>query len=279
MKQQLKIIASDRVKNNVAFMAFLEALPAAFNHEGTVVHSGRNVLRVMEAKGFGLEGIDRVMVKRFHALLWFQQIQNTFFCKPKGRKAFDSTSELRRRGFSPARELALVEVWHHGLYQYAFYVAEMVQGERLTKLIRRLKDEGQQDVISQIIHQYATLVKNLHERGVLYRDLNGGNVICRQDEPGGQWQFFLVDTDRARFYPTDRHLDLKTATKDLILMKPELGTNELFQEEYLRQRGLYTPEAAASLRQAQFARYDRKKRWYRKLWKKYRKFYHRLVED
>jgi len=277
--QQLKIVASDRVKDNAAFMDFVRRLPETFNHEGTVIHSGRNVLREIDVKDLGVEGIDRVMVKRFHGLLWFQQIQNTFFCKPKGRKAFDSTSELIHRGFTPARELALVEVWRHGLYQYAFYVAEMVQGERLTKLIRRLKDENQQVVISQIIHQYATLVKNLHERGVLYRDLNGGNVICRQDAPGGQWNFFLVDTDRARFYPADRHLDLKTVIKDLILMKPELGTNELFQEEYLRQRGLYTPEAAASLQQAQFARYDRKNRWYRKLWRKYRKFYHRLVKE
>ena len=275
--QELRITMAEDLSGNVAFSNFLHALPSSFEDIGREIHRGRNVLKIIDAEGLGLD-VEQIVVKRFHGLFWFQKILHSFFCKPKGRKAYDNTKELERRGFRPAHELALVEVWHHGLYQYAFFVAEMVQGERLTALIRRLKNEGQQTAITQIVKQYATLVKNLHEHGVLYRDLNGGNVICRKDESNGQWYFSLVDTNRAVFYDADRSLDLKTATKDLILMKPELGTNELFQEEYLRQRGLYTKESASYLLKAQFARYAKKNRWYRKLLKKYRSFYHRLVE-
>lgn len=277
--QKLKIKVTEEWAGNKAFRAFLEALPRTFNEKGEVIHSGRNVLRVVEAENLGLEGIDRVVVKRFHGLFWVQSILYSFFFKPKGRKAYDNTTELERRGFEPAHELALVEVWQHGLYRYSFFVTEMVMGERLTKLIRGLQASHQQEAVRQVVKQYATMVKNLHERGVLYQDLNGGNVICRQDETSGLWHFALVDTNRARLYDDGTTLELKSAKKDLILMNPELGTNKMFQEEYLRQRGLYTPETAAYLLKAQYGRYARKRCWYRKLLKKYRVFYHWLTRS
>ena len=275
--QKLKIKVSDEQVGNQAFRSFLEALPRTFNHEGTVVHSGRNVLRIIEAKGFGLDGVDRVMVKRYHGLLWFQKLDYTFIRKPKCRKAFDNTAELRRRGFDAARELAIVEVWNHGLYQYSFFVSEVGQGMRLDSLVVKLQQEGDKDTVDTLIQQYAALVRGLHEHGVLYWDMNCGNVLCSQKTPDAPWHFTLIDTNRAKFFDPNTPLDLNTVVGDLVLMNPKMGTVEQFQEAYLKQRGLYTPEEAQRIRDIQRRR-QQKKRPLKNFMKRFKKTYYKWLE-
>lgn len=285
--QQLKIVVSDRVKDNAAFMDFVKGLPETFDNVGTEIYTARNRLRVTDVSALGVEGVKEVVIKRYHHLLFVQQVQNTFFCKPKGRKAFDNTSELWKRGLSPARELALVEVWHHGLYQYAFFVAELVEGEKFSKLIRKMKADGRRDALEGLIDEYAMFVKRMHEHGVVFQDLNGGNVICkniancvgREYDKDRQWHFSLVDTDKAVIYSPERPLYLNVVKKDLIMMQSEWGTDSMFQEKYLRLRGLYTPEAMAFLQKAQKARRERKNHWYIKPLEAYRHFYRRLVKN
>lgn len=253
--QKLKIRVNEELTGNKAFRSFLEALPRTFDHEGTVVHTGRNVLRKIEVKGFGLSGIDYVMVKRYRKLFWFQKLDYTYFRNPKCRKAFDNTAELRHRGFEAAEELAIVEVWNHGLYQYAFFVSAVAKGERLDKLVVSMQEKDDKAAIDQLIKQYATLVKNLHEHGVLYWDMNCGNVMCHQETPDDGWKFTLIDTNRVRFFDADMPLDIDTVIGDLILMNPKMGTVEQFIGEYLRQRGLYSEAEVERIRAIQRKRY------------------------
>ncbi|MBR1838438.1 MAG: hypothetical protein IJ786_02665 [Bacteroidaceae bacterium] len=277
---KLKIQISDRVKDKDAFMAFLSRLPETFMREGLEIHAARNRLRIMDTPSLGVNGSDRVMVKRYHGLFWFQKVYYTFFRAPKCRRAFDNTAELRRRGFDAAEELAIVEVWNYGLFQYAFFVSEVAEGEKLDNLVIQLQEQNHQDVIREIISQYAALVVRLHEHGVLYWDMNCGNVLCKQKKGSSdnQWHFSLIDTNRVRFYPENQQLDLDTAIGDLILMNPKMGTVELFQEEYLRQRGLYTPEEARRIRELQRQRYERKKYPLKKIFNPIRKHYYKWLE-
>lgn len=276
--QELRIKVNEELADNQAFSNFLKALPRTFNYEGTVIHSGRNVLRLIEAKGFGVAGVDNVMVKRYRGLFWFQKLDYTFFREPKCRKAFDNTAELRRRGFDAARELAVVEVWNHGLFQYAFFVSEVAKGERMDRLVMSLQEKGQKETVDQIIRQFASLLKSIHEHGIYYNDMNCGNVVCRQDEPDGEWRFCFVDTNRAIMMDPDKPLGLDTVMKDILLMNPKMGTVEQFQEEYLRQRGLYTPEYAAQVRQLQRDRYENRKRPMKQFMKRYKKQYYKWLE-
>lgn len=254
--QKLKVRVGDGLEGNAAFMEFLEALPTTFDHRGEEIHHARNILKTIDAAGLGLpDGIDKVMVKRYRGLFWFQKLDYTYMRTPKCRRAFDNTAELRRRGFDAARELGVVEVWSHGLFQYGFFVSAVGQGLRLDDLVIKLRNEGKTETVKTLISQYATLVKRLHERGVLYWDMNCGNVLCRQEKPEGDWHFTLIDTNRIRFFAPDTPLPLDTVIGDLILMNPKMGTVEMFQTEYLRQRGLYTEDNARRVREEQERRY------------------------
>lgn len=275
--QTLKIVKSNRVKDNAAFDRFLNSLPDTFDTIGTEIHTARNRLRIMDASKLGVAGLDRMMVKRYHGLFWFQKFDYTFIRSPKCRKAFDHTAELRRRGFEAAEELAYVEVWNHGFYQYAFFVSEVGKGERLDRLVIRLQEEGRKDAVNQLISQFAGHLKRMHEHGILYRDMNCGNVLCRQDSPDAPWQFCLIDTNRARLYDENQALDLETVVPDLILMNPKMGTVELFISEYLKQRNWYTPEKATEIRDVQRRRHE-KKHPLKSFFKRYKNRYYKWLE-
>lgn len=256
---QLKIKVNSSVAGSEVFMNFLWALPEKFSQMGRLVHQARNELRIIDGSEWHLEGVERVMVKRFYPPFRFQKIVYSFIRQPKSRRAYDNTAELRRRGFEAARELATVEVWRHGIYQYAFFVSEVGIGHRLDDLVMILREQGNEQLTRQLISEYASLVKRLHEHGVLYWDLNCGNVLCRQDVQSGKWLFTLIDTNRARFYSPDTVLPLDAVIGDLILMNPRMGTVELFIAEYLKQRGMYSEDEAKRIREVQRKRYEQKR--------------------
>lgn len=275
--QTLRIVKSNRVADNAAFDRFLKALPDEFNTTGTEIHTARNRLRIMDVSAMGVEGLGKVMVKRYHGLFFFQKFDYTYIRRPKCRKAFENTAELRRRGFEAAEELAYVEVWNHGFYQYAFFVSEVGRGERLDHLVIRLQEEGRKDIIDPLIHQFAAHLKSMHEHGILYRDMNCGNVLCRQETPGGPWQFCMIDTNRARFYDEHQVLDMETVLPDLILMNPKMGTVEQFIAEYLKLRGCYSDEEVQRIRNIQRCRHE-KKRPVKHYLKRYKKAYYKWLE-
>lgn len=275
--QKIVIRTCESQAENKAFREFLESLPNTFNDIGTEVHHARNVLKIIDAKSFGINGVEQVMVKRYHGLFWFQKIDYTYFRKPKCRKAFDNTAELRRRGFDAAEELAVVEVWNHGLFQYAFFVSAVGDGLRLDSYVYKLQEQGRTDVVNTVIKEYARLVYRLHQQGVHYRDMNCGNALCRYDDETGECHFCLVDTNRTSFYEAGKLLPMDVCMSDLILMNPRMGTVEYFIGEYLKLRGIYSEEKVQEIREIQRKRHE-KKRPVKKFLKRYKKQYYKWLE-
>lgn len=278
--QELKIRINEDLKDNVALSDFLQSLPQTFDHTGTEIHQGRNVLKIMDASRLGIEGVDRVVVKRYHGLFWFQKLDYTFIRRPKCRKAFDNTAELRRRGFEAARELATVEVWNHGLYQYAFFVSEVGRGERLDSMVVRLMEQGEVAQAKAIMTLFAQNLYRMHQRGILYKDMNGGNVMVSHDEDcqGTEgWHFCLIDTNRAHFFPETMQLSLEQCMPDLILMNPKMQLVEFFIGEYLHCRGIYSEAEVARIRAIQRKRHE-KKHPVKNFFKRYKKRYYKWLE-
>lgn len=276
--QQLKIVASDRVKDNTAFMDFVKSLPETFDNVGMEIHTARNRLRIMDVSHLGVEGLSQVMVKRYHGLFWFQKLDYTFIRTPKCRKAYDNTAELRRRGFDAAEEFAIVEVWNHGLYQYAFFVSEVATGERLDSLVVRLmeKEGGDESTAKAIMQQFAAHLWRMHQKGILYQDMNAGNVMVIRDDKAARWCFKLIDTNRAKFISENETVPMTDAVTDLILMNPRMQLVEYFIGSYLRCRGIYSPDEVDRIRGIQRKKHEKKHR-VKTFMKRYKKQYYRWL--
>lgn len=274
--QKLRITIAEGLTGNEMFSRFLNELPDRFASIGREVHHGRNILKIIDVEELGI-GMKEVMVKRYRGLFWFQKLDYTFFRKPKCRKAYDNTAELRRRGFDAAEELAVVEVWNHGLFQYAFFVTAVGKGLRLDSYVYKLQEQGRTDVVDLVIKEYARLVFRLHQQGVHYRDMNCGNTLCEYDDRTGECHFCLVDTNRTCFHEEGKLLPMEVCMSDLILMNPKMGTVEYFIGEYLKQRGIYSEEKVKEIRELQRQRHE-KKRPVKKFLKRYKKQYYKWLE-
>ena len=274
--QKLRITIADELTGNEIFSRFLNELPDRFASIGREVHHGRNILKIIDVEELGI-GMKEVMVKRYHGLFWFQKLDYTFFRKPKCRKAYDNTAELRRRGFDAARELAVVEVWNHGLFQYAFFVSAVGLGLRLDTIVMRAKREGNEAVAQEITRQFAAFVALVHERGIVYHDMNPGNVMCYRNESEQAWHFCLIDTNRTQFFSEDQPLSVEECIGDLILINPKLEMAELFISEYLRCRDMYSAEEAERIREVQRNRYEKRKHCVKNFLKRYKQQYYRWL--
>ena len=265
----VKIYCNADLQENSTFLSFAQTLPQTFDRLGEVVHDARNQLRKVEVKEWRIPDLPAVMIKRYHGLFFFQRIWYTFFRAPKCRRAYNNTVELRRRGFPAVEEVACVEVWTHGLFKYGFFVSKVGRGKRLDNLVISMQEQESKKEIHTIIKQYASMVKELHDHGVLYMDMNCGNVLCERDAG-------LIDTNRVRFYEPGRILDLETAMPDLILMNPRMGTVECFIGEYLRLHGCYSEEEVRRIRHIQYQRHERQ-RPFKENFKWFKKWYFRWL--
>ena len=100
----------------------------------------------------------------------------------------------------------------------------------LSELLRRA------DFSRVCVDQLARFVASLHENGVIYGDLNLTNILYSVDDEE-QYQFGLIDTNRARFeYPSHRQ-----AVEDFIRMSYEPDFLNYFASRYAECRG-WDPE-------------------------------------
>ena len=141
-------------------------------------------------------------------------------------------------------------------------------------LVVRLQQHGKQQTIDALIHQFAELTSAVHQCGVLYKDLNCGNVLCQQTMSMTAWNFTLIDTNRALF--SDHPLTLNESLPDIILMNPIMGTVEQFIGEYLLLRGCYSEDEVARIRRLQYLRHERR-RPFKEYFKRFKKFYYRWL--
>ncbi len=125
------------------------------------------------------------------------------FKPSKGLRSWNGTSELLRRGIDAARPVAYFEkVGDRSLMQNV-YLCEFVEGDISVRDVFSAFARGES------VHQgiaeeemYAGLSEYLfrmHNRGVFFRDLSGGNILVRR-KPDGTLGFLLIDTGRAHFY-------------------------------------------------------------------------------
>lgn len=124
------------------------------------------------------------------------------FRHTKAIRSFSGACELRRRGIASPRPVAYVERCHGAGLTENFYICEYDPGGRSVRDYFTAYAAGEKTCdgvdLDAFLVQLVPFLVDLHDRGVYYRDLSGGNVLVGRTAEDGL-TFSLIDTARARF--------------------------------------------------------------------------------
>jgi hypothetical protein len=109
-------------------------------------------------------------------------------------KAWRGANALKDRGFLTPSPVAFLERRRRGFVVEGVFVAERVSGGREVRALFR--DLGEPD-LKTLLAGLAPVLRSLHDRGLVHRDLSDGNVLVR-DRSGRAAEFFFLDTNRIR---------------------------------------------------------------------------------
>ena len=143
---------------------YVERIPKDFETIGTVIHSGRNLIKMIT-----VDGLD-INVKRYTIPPLINRIAYAFFRPSKGKRAFVYPEKLLEKGFETPCPIAYIEETKMGLIGHSYFMS--IQSPA-----------------------------RLHEAGILHLDYSPGNILY--DKIGEEYHFSLVDINRMHFGEVD----------------------------------------------------------------------------
>lgn len=169
---------------------FVKKLPTLFERgEGTVLHAGRNTIRLLAQEG------ELLAAKRFRQPGALQGILYAHIRRSKARRSFEHAVRLISLGIGTPQPVAWSEYRRKGRLTDSFYVSRYSDLKPLSEFAARFPDTASRPVLDA----FARFVAELHEKGIDHRDFNQGNILCGYSPEEGQWRFELIDINRMRF--------------------------------------------------------------------------------
>jgi len=122
----------------------------------------------------------------------------------KALRAWSGACELLRIGVDTARPVAYFEELGDVARTRNFYVCEYVLTDLSIREVFTALSAGAtkfRGVSAEAVYSgLAQYARRMHNGGVFFRDMSGGNILVRIDE-NGEIHFSLIDTGRIRVYP------------------------------------------------------------------------------
>ncbi len=123
----------------------------------------------------------------------------------KSLRSWSGTNELLRRGIGAAQPIAWVEQENDIGRKQNLYVCEFVRADFSVRKLMTVYANGVESYqgvsASDAYSSLSQFLRAMHNRGVFFRDLSGGNILVNRGE-GCDLLFRLIDTGRIRVYPT-----------------------------------------------------------------------------
>ncbi len=143
----------------------------------------------------------RLVVKQPVRLRLHKKITDRF--KPsKARRSWNGACELLRRGIATPLPIAFIEHTDPRALTRNWYFCDYMPGNLSVRSFFSAYARGEtshEGVGAEALYrQLADFLRNMHDRGVFFRDLSGGNILV-QLAGGERVNFALIDTGRATF--------------------------------------------------------------------------------
>lgn len=185
----------------------------------------------------------------------------------KARRSWSGTAELLRRGIDAAAPVAWFEQRSGRDITQNWYVCDYLAGAE--SAISILSTNPRTPPLPQgvprerLYQELATYVKTMHDRGIHFRDLSGGNILLRTSaNPDGtpRLHFTLIDT--GRLHVLRRGLSTSLRLNDLVRTCHKLAPEQrpVFMEHYFAP---HPPPAAARRGSTLYEYKTQWKRWLR----------------
>lgn len=263
--KKTKAIISPLYKDNTKVENFIKNLPDTFEKEGTILYDERNII-----KSFILDTSDEILrnvvVKRYKRPNPIQRIAYSFFRSSKAKRAFHNATELRLRGINTPQEVAYIEQWENGLFEYGYYIS----GSDNAPPIREKLIEPQ-EFDRTMASDFAAFAAELHEKGILHHDLNSTNVLYHPN--GKHYRFSVIDINRMLFLPENTPPSKEDCFKNLTRFTGRMDLFEYVLGCYAENRNwdkTKTVQEAIEVKNNHDEKWRRRKRFLRKLtFKKY----------
>ncbi|MCX7974706.1 MAG: hypothetical protein N3B16_09445 [Candidatus Aminicenantes bacterium] len=147
----------------------------------------------------------------------------------KARRSFYGALNLIKNQIKTAEPIAYLETvsWRGRKEEY-FLATRISQAQE----IRFLFQHVQPDQLDYLLIELASLVRQMHDRGLIHRDLSDGNILVRQLGPIS-YEFFLLDPNRVRL---KRKVSSYQRIKNLIRLGLPASKQKFFLQVYFQNK-------------------------------------------
>ncbi len=186
----------------------------------------------------------KLAIKKPNRLSWNKKIVD-YFKPTKAVRSWNGASRLLRMGIDSPAPVAWFERHTHKDTLNSWYVCEHAGAIPSVRDFFQHYAAGENEHLGisrdRFFRALCDFLLKMHNRGVYFRDLTGGNILVKldSDKPGSEQtpQFSLIDTARARFY--DRGASLTERLSDLkrTCYKLDWSGRDAFMSLYLESIG------------------------------------------
>ena len=211
-----------------------------------------------------------LVVKQPVRIAWHKQILDRR--KPsKALRSWNGTSELLRRGIDSPAPVAFFEHRDPAQMLQNWFICEHFPSKLSARSFFVAYAGGESKVegytFEEFVYRIIRYIRRMHRRGVIFRDLSGGNVLV-QVQADGKLKFSLIDTARARFQMRRYSLSARVADLKRLCSKLDPEHQAYFMSAYLEKEGAQFSNA----QRLSFKLYALKaqlKRWKRRVRKRF----------
>lgn len=170
-------------KNYARFSDLFRLLPETFQSMGTLVHSGRNEVRIVQIDGVTFA------IKYFKKMTIANRYIYALFRKSKAQRAFENSDYLQRHAVTSPVNVAYVDCYKHGMLRHAYYISLFTD-------YKPLKDLLALPLVDAVdgLKALARFTSEIHQKGIFHNDYSINNILY--SNIGNRYDFSLIDNNR-----------------------------------------------------------------------------------
>jgi len=183
---------------------FIEQIHQLFNRSGSVLHEGRNSIKVFDHKG------ELVVVKSFKKITSANRFIYTTLRKSKAQRSYEYALRFLENGFDTPRPIGWLDIVHNGLLKESYYISAFCDYAPLESALDRTlvnSPKGEvrtlheiqplEDFEIRLLQELAIFASKLHVKGVFHGDFNLTNILYHSS--AREIKFSLIDNNRTKF--------------------------------------------------------------------------------